>query len=206
MRPITACAALAALSLAACQPASDGAETAEADAAEGSATEAAATDAGGDVIDARLRAGLWQVTMSLAGAPGLTTRACLDERSTPIDASRANSEAEAQVQDCDQTFTRTAEGVDFTSRCDMGEAGVTETVGSMTGDFQTAYRMEATVTTTGAAMGNGSVTMVTEAEHQGPCPEGWSPGDAEFVGPGGARVNMQDLQAQMEAMRQGRGG
>lgn len=195
MRTLTASAALvAAVSLAACQPAADGTETASADAAEDAASEASAS---GDMVEARLREGLWQTSMTADGSPAIVSRMCMDATMTALDAGQAN---QAQTEDCTQTTTRTADGFDFTSRCDLGGGGVTETQGSLTGDFQTAYRMEATVTTTGATAMNGSSTIVTEAAYQGACPEGWRPGDVEIPGLG-ARINVNDMREQaMQSM------
>lgn len=192
MKTLTATAALAAvLGLAACQPAAEGTETADAGAAaaEGAAAEASAS--GGDMVEARLREGLWQTTITSAGMPTMTARMCMDEQMSAFDTGTAN---QVEVQDCDQTMTRTADGVDFTNRCEMAGGGVTETEGSITGDFQTAYRMEATITTTGTPQADGTVSMVTEAAYQGACPEGWRPGDMEVPGMGGMRINIHDAQ------------
>ena len=156
--------------------------------AEGAAVDASAA---GDMVEARLREGLWQTTMTSAGMPPMTVRMCMDEEMTAFDTGAAN---EVEVQDCDQTMTRTADGLDFTNRCEMPNGGVTATEGSITGDFQTAYRMEAEITTTGAGQADGTVSMVTEAAYQGACPEGWRPGDMEVPGMGGMRINIHDAQ------------
>src|SRR5690606_9472571 len=92
------------------------------------------------------------------------------------------------------------DGWRFTSVCAMPGGGRTETDGTLTGDLQTRYRMEATTTTTGSAIPamNGTSSVVTEGERQGECPEGWAPGDMEMEGLG--RINIHDVQAQaMEA-------
>ncbi len=185
MKHVLMCAA-AAVALTACQPAGDATETADAGAmtAEDGATPASAS--GGDVIEARVREGLWSTTMTAEGMPiTLSSRICMDERMSALDGGAAN---QADIEDCDQTLNRTATGLEFTSRCDMGDQGVTETTGTLTGDFQTAYRMDATVVTTGAQAANGTVRMTTEARYEGPCPEGWRPGDMEI--PGMGRVNV----------------
>lgn len=195
MKTITATAALmAAVSLAACQPAADGAQTADAATAEGAAVEASASGSG-EVLEARVREGLWQTTMTMGGMPEgmppLSSRMCMDEQMTALDTGSAD---QAGVQNCQQSFDRTAEGLDFTSRCEMDGGGVTETQGSITGDFQTAYRMEATVTTTGTGGADGTVSMTTEAAYQGPCPEGWRGGDVETSIMGRTvRTNVHDM-------------
>ena len=195
MRPLSACTALlAVIGLAACQPAAEGTESTDATAAEDAATPAS-TGSGGETIEASVREGLWQITMTANGSGSLSTRICMDAQSSAIDAGRGPTDA--STENCTQTTNRTADGFEFSSRCDLGNGGVTETEGTMTGDMQTAYRMDATVTTTGspiAAM-NGTNTVVTEGAFQGACPEGWRPGDMELPG-GLGRVNMNDMREQ----------
>jgi len=194
----TLCALTAVAGLAACQPASDETATADAGAtAAGDAATPATSD--GDSIQARAREGLWQTSASFPGGrgPTVTSRVCMDASMTALDTGTAQS---AGAEGCSQNVTRIADGFSFTSRCEPTDGGVTETVGTITGDFQTAYRMEATVTTTGSPMAamNGSTQVVTEATYQGPCPEGWRPGDVEVAGMG-MRINVNDLRAQAAA-------
>jgi len=200
MKTLSACSALlAALGLAACQPADEGGASADAGAApaESAATEASAS--GGDAVDARVRAGLWQTTASFPGGNGgsITSRICMDESMTALNTGMAEA---PNAEACTQNVTRTPDGFGFTSRCAPAGGGVTETVGSLTGDFQTAYRMEATVTTTGSPMAamNGSTQVVTQAAYQGECPEGWRAGDVEMPGMG-MRININDLQERAAA-------
>lgn len=193
--------ALATAALAACQqPAADTASPGSgAPAAEGAASPASTP--AGDTVEARVRAGLWQSTVTFPGGGGgssVTSRVCMDDQMTALSAGSSQSQLS---EGCTQNTTRTAQGYAFTSRCDAGSGGVTETVGNLTGDFQTSYRMEATVTTSGASMAamNRSTQVVTVAEYQGPCPDGWRAGDVEIPGMGGARLNIYDMQEQAAA-------
>lgn len=201
MKTQAALAITAALALAACQQAGDaGSETAgTADAgAAGESSASASADSSGDIVEARLRGGLWQTTASFPdGGASVTSRVCMDGAMSPLDTGAAQSQ---QAEDCTQTTTRTPDGFAFTSRCEIQGGGVTETVGNLTGDFETAYRMEATVTTTNSPMAamNGSARVVTSAERQGDCPAGWRPGDVEIPGLG-ARININDMRRQAEA-------
>jgi len=196
---------LAAAALAACQDTSGDGEAADSAAApaEGSASPASSSSSG--TVEAHVRAGLWQTTASFPGGQGrsVTSRVCMDDQMTALNTGTAQSQ---YSEDCTQNVTRTPDGFGFTSRCDAGAGGVTETVGTMTGDFQTAYRMEATVTTTGSSMAamNGTTQVLTVAEYQGPCPTGWRAGDVEIPGLG-ARININDMQQQAVA-RAGSGG
>lgn len=196
MKALISLTALAAIAgLAACQPTADGAETADAGAAEDAATPASAD---GDVIQARVREGLWQISMGTAGAPVMTTRVCMDDRMSAIDSAQGSRDAVGE--DCQQTTNHTADGFEFSSRCTLADGAVTQTEGTMTGDMETSYRMEATVSTSGsstAAM-NGSRSIVTEGAYQGACPDGWRPGDMELPG-GLGRINVLDAQAQITA-------
>lgn len=200
MKTLTACTALlAAVGLAACQPAAEGGDSADvgASSAEGAAVDVSAT--GGETVEAHVREGLWQVTASFpdGGGASMTTRICMDESMTALNTGAAQS---TQVDACTQDVTRMPDGFGFTSRCEPEGGGVTETVGSLTGDFQTAYRMEATVTTTGSPMAamNSTTRVVQQAEYQGACPEGWRPGDVEMPGLG-MRININDAQAAAQA-------
>ncbi|MBN8553424.1 MAG: hypothetical protein J0L52_11080 [Caulobacterales bacterium] len=196
MKPLIPCTAvMAALALVACE--APGTGTQSADAGATSAGDAGpAASAGTESINARVRAGLWQTTASFpdGNAPSVNSRVCFDETMTALNVGSGQS---APSEDCTQNVTRTSDGFAFTSRCDAGPGGVTETVGTMTGDFQSAYRMEATVTTTGSSMAalNGTTQVVTTAEYQGACPEGWRAGDVEVPGLG-TRININDMQAQ----------
>lgn len=136
-----------------------------------------------------LRDGLWQVAMSLEGLDQVQiSRMCVD---AAMQSDQAFLGAQAAGQ-CRQTrLDRQADGSwRFGSVCDMGSGGTTTTEGVASGDFQTRYRVEATSTTTGAAVPpmNRTVSLGTEASWQGPCPAGWRVGDVELQG--GPRVNV----------------
>lgn len=180
--------AVATASLAACQP---GAETPAAAAAEDAAAPAAATQA-----ESRLREGLWQTTMTAGDTPPVVSRMCVDADMNAFSASMS----QPADNDCSQEITPVADGMRFSMRCAMGASGEMSSEGSLTGDFQTGYRMESTTTTEGAAMAimNGTVTTVSEAVYQGACPAGWRGGDMEITGLP-QRINIHDMQAQAEA-------
>ena len=197
MKPLITLVAVSAIAgLAACQPGAESTQSSEggATSAESAATEASAS--GGDMMTARARAGLWQMTASFPGndARSVSSRVCMDDNMTVLDSGTAQS---SQADDCTQNVTRTGDGFAFTSRCAPEGGGVTETTGTITGDFQTAYRMEATVTTNGAPMAamNGTSQIVTTAQYQGACPEGWRGGDVELAGMG-IRINVNDMREQ----------
>lgn len=194
MKTLTACTALlATLTLAACQQAGDGTQTADAGAPAAGDEGSDAATSSGEVTEANLRAGLWQVNISMAesarDAP--TLRMCTDGTSTAV----ASSSQLPDVEDCSQDYSRTGRGLEFTSRCQQADGTVTETSGTITGDFETSYRMEATVTTSGSAVAglNRTDRVVTTASYQGACPADWRPGDVEVAGTG-IRMNSNQMQ------------
>ena len=192
IRILSLTAAIAALSLAACQqPAADGANDGDTTRAEGG-VEATSTDAELTPGDTQLREGLWQTTMTMEGSPPVVTRMCVDEGMNALSAS-VNAQA---ANDCSQQIHRTANGMTFTSECRMGEVGGTiSTQGELVGDLNSGYTMHATTTTTGAQMAamNGTHEMTSEVVYEGACPAGWRGGDMEIPGMG-QRINVNDLQ------------
>jgi hypothetical protein len=144
----------------------------------------------------RLRAGLWR--MSLADTPGGLgeTRICMDETVQE----QISVLAGPPSPGCDTgSFTpRPGGGYNVRTVCDRGEAGTTVSQGVVTGDLETTYRTEMTVTTTGAAseMMNTSMTMVSTATWAGACPAGMNPGDFEVAG---QRMNLTAMAEQAKA-------
>ena len=144
----------------------------------------------------KLRAGLWRI--SLAGAPAAMADSsiCMDETIQE----QMSLLAGPPSPDCPAgTFTpRPGGGYSVRSVCDRGEAGTTVSEGVITGDFDTAYRTEMTVTTTGAAseMMNSTMTMVSTSTFAGACPTGMKPGDFDVAG---QRMNLIDLAEQSQA-------
>ena len=195
MKARTAAPALVALlALAACDqtPATE-AEPDTAAPAEAASAETSAPDAASDTVEARVREGLWQTVMTADGQT-VTSRACMDDSISAIQTS-----SQASMGDCSQTMNRTGDGWTFASRCALPTGGETSTEGTMTGDLETAYRVEATTTTSGAPIAalNRTSEITTEATYQGECPEGWRPGDVEVAG---MRMTLGDMQRQAEEM------
>ncbi|WP_296817298.1 DUF3617 family protein [Brevundimonas sp.] len=193
MRTLTVVSVLA-VSLAACQPADEAQAPADApDAAQDAASAAADASNPADTVEAQVREGLWQTVMTADGNT-VTSRACMSAATNPVPTS-----GQASAGDCEQSMARTGDGWTFSSRCALPTGGETRTEGTMTGDLQTAYRVEATTTTSGAPIAalNRTSEITTEATYQGACPEGWRPGDVEVAG---MRMNLGDMQRQAEEM------
>ena len=146
------------------------------------------------------RSGLWEHTMQTMGVTQ-TTRMCIDaetDKNVALWGQRASDES-----GCEQnSFTRTGGGYAFVSVCPDGQGGKVTSQGTITGDFDSAYKMEATTTTSGSSMphANGEMKMVMTATWKGPCPEGMKPGDIQVALPGGGTVNLNDAAKMAERM------
>lgn len=146
----------------------------------------------------RLSPGLWRVATTVDGMEQEASL-CLDAAvQEEIDVFGAEAAAGA-CQESSLT-PRPGGGLVTRSVCDMGQGGRMVSEGTVTGDFSRAYRMETTVTTTGAAAPqmNGVNSVVSEARLDGACPSDMRPGDMRL--PGGMTVNMVELSQQAARM------
>jgi len=162
----------------------------KADAAQGAAKDVTATVAA-PVAPPHRKPGLWEQKVSMAGM-NQVTRLCLDaaaEQKLSAFGQQATKDMCAKTR-----MARRLDGAwEIASECDMGAGGKTVTTGVATGDFASAYKMEATTVTSGASAPqmNGEHKMVMEATWKGPCPAGFKPGDMEL--PGGMKFNMIEM-------------
>lgn len=160
---------LAALALTACNKASD---TTAGDAA----AKVAAKPPVPPGIDAapHLKAGLWEI--SVEGMP-MKASSCID------DATQSDTAALGQSldrRDCTRSdWNRIPGGVAFSFDCTTDGRHMTSK-GTVTGDFNSAYRMEAEVT--GSHDGQSFTRkQVIDAKYQGACPSGMNPGDRQVT-------------------------
>ncbi|MDX9999287.1 MAG: DUF3617 family protein [Phenylobacterium sp.] len=180
-----------------CQKAED--KAAAPPASEGGAMASAETPAAPAGRPVR-KAGLWEHTMETMGVTQ-TSRMCIDaetDKNVQLWGQQVSEDS-----GCEQnTFTPTAGGYSFVSVCPDGQGGKVTSRGAVTGDFNSAYRLEATTTTTGSSMpqANGEMKMVMNATWKGPCPEGMKPGDIQLSIPGAGTVNLDDVAKMAEQM------
>jgi len=151
------------------------------------------------------RPGLWEQSMTRDGAaPAMVgkMRVCID----------AASEARLSVfgGKMGKSLCRrrsVARGPDgayvFTSTCDMGDAGVMTSAGTLTGDLASHYRVhdESDTTGSGIAAMNGRHVTDIDATWLGPCPAGMEGGDVILAN--GMKVNLNKLGAAARAMSGG---
>jgi hypothetical protein len=168
---IVAGVCLAALALAACNKPAE-----KTDAAGSDATAPAAAKPVPPGVEAapHLKAGLWEITVEDMPA---RARSCIDDKT------QAESAALGQGLDrrnCSKSdWNRIPGGIAFSFDCDNDGTRVTSK-GTVTGDFNSAYRMEAD-----ASMTKDGVTQtakqVIDARYIGVCPAGMKPGDKQIT-------------------------
>jgi hypothetical protein len=164
-------AGVSVLALGACNKKADEAAKTETAAAPGAA--APATDG-----PLRHKAGFWQQLVTIDGVATPTPKVCLDDALSaklPVDGTPPGAKCASN------SVTRTPTGYAISSRCDMGTGGVTTREGTVTGDFDNAYELAMTVTTTGAALAqmNGVHKVTISSKRLGECPAGMTPGATE---------------------------
>lgn len=168
---IVAGVCFAALALAACNKTSEKAEAAAG--APATAAVEAPVPAGIDAAP-HLKAGLWEITP--ANMPGKVT-SCID------DATQSDTAVLGQGLDrrkCAKSdWSRTPTGIAFSFDCDNNGTRVTSK-GTITGDFNTAYRMEADASLTKGGITK-STKQVIDARYLGACPAGMKPGDKQIT-------------------------
>lgn len=157
MRKWVICAG-AALALAACN---DAVEPADAPATEPEAETAAAADG--------LAAGLWDLNFSGGGVNMGGMRLCSDGSSDA-----AMMTGQSDQDDCSQMERGTGPDgeITFSMVCAVPQIGDVTYDGALSGDFQTTYAIDMTVTLPGGA----SQSIHGEATRAGDCPEGMPAG------------------------------
>jgi hypothetical protein len=188
---------LATAGLAACQKKGEPAKAGEA------ASVTATAPAPVSMTAPHRKAGLWTQTMSTAGMKQVV-KMCLD----------ADTESKMTVwgqqvgkNPCSKNvITPVPGGMKFESECDLGEGGHMVSTGTATGDFNSAYTVKVSSTTTGAQMAqaNGSHEMTMEGKYEGACPAGMKGGDMQMSVPGMKQpmtINVEDMQARAAAMK-----
>lgn len=174
---------VAALALAACGK-KDAAATGEAapTAAKASGVNLGATP--------KRKPGLWTQSMTADGTTQVT-KLCLDAAAEDKLAMVGGSISKDICSESSMT-PKIGGGWTYSSVCKVGD-GTTTSTGTITGDFNSAYKMEAKSVTVGSSMAqaNGPHEMMVEAKWEGPCPADYKPGDMAL--PNGMKVNMLEM-------------
>ena len=134
------------------------------------------------------KAGLWEQTTLIAGAPAQVMKLCTNPQ---VDASlpwwggvaaAGNCKAVSSKKNPDGSWS-------FESRCDLGGGAKAGLTGSGSGDFNSKYEVKITLVTAGATDPklNGRKDLTNTLEWKGECPADFLPGDVEIAG--GTRMN-----------------
>lgn len=179
------------LALAACSKKDDKAPAAgAADSASTSGADASAS--AGPVTLPKRKPGLWTHTMVADGSTQ-TVKLCLD---ADTDAKMSVWGQAVGKDMCSKNeITRTPGGYAFASECDIGNLGHSSGKGTVTGDFNSAYTVKMTSTTTGSSIPQANTTseMTLTAKWEGACPADMKGGDMQL--PGGMKINMEAMTA-----------
>jgi hypothetical protein len=121
-----------------------------------------------------LKAGLWEITV---GDTPMKASSCIDDATQNDGAALGQS---LDRRDCTKsTWTRIPGGVAFELDC-VTEGMHMTSKGTVTGDFNSAYRMESDVT--GSRDGQSFThKQVIDAKYMGACPKGMNPGDKQIT-------------------------
>ena len=134
------------------------------------------------------KAGLWEQTTLIAGAPPQVMKLCTNPQ---VDASlpwwggvaaAGNCKAVSGAKNPDGSWS-------FESRCDLGGGAKAGLTGSGSGDFNSKYDVKITLVTAGASDPklNGRKDLTNTLVWKGECPADFLPGDVEVAG--GTRMN-----------------
>jgi hypothetical protein len=133
------------------------------------------------------KSGLWELKMS--AAHGMVVSHCVDQARD--DALRQQVGRDLDAARCTRTnFQRSAAGLSFDSACEFNNSKMKSHT-TITGDFNSAYKMEMRTTYDPPLMGKSEGGMTIDAKWVGACKPGQRPGD--MVMPGGMTMNVYDM-------------
>lgn len=141
----------------------------------GKSGEDASTTAPATATAKAPRAGLWEQTTSGGMIPApVTLKMCIGE---PEPGADPYSMPQAEGADCTQSAAPTIGGMAFTSTCQVQGMTIVSN-GKMSGDMNSAYKVEITSRTTGPNVPPqmAEISMVIDAKRLGDCPAGVQPG------------------------------
>jgi hypothetical protein len=138
--------------------------------------------AGGLEIPPR-KAGLWDVKMTPGGGaamPAMSMKMCLDPSTDKKMMENGLAMTEGKCSRMEQS--RDGDAIIIESTCDFGH-GVTTTRATISGDFQSTYKMEIVADREGGSSPLPKHTEMTqEATWEGACGGGMEPGDVLMMG------------------------
>lgn len=138
------------------------------------------------------KSGLWEMKTQMTGLPTQgAMQICVDQASDNLLQERAREKANCPVME----VSRGADKILIHAVC--RHDGTTSTSDAViTGDFESNYRNEMSITYAPPLHGMSNLKMTQEARWLGPCKAGQKPGD--IMMPGRPAMNMQELMKQRQ--------
>ena len=137
--------------------------------------------------------GLWEIKMEHKGARGgQIVKQCIDAETDAKMLQMSGAMGENIGMVCSKKDIR-KEGAKYIAESDCAMGGtrtVTKTI--ISGDFNSTYNADTTVTHEPPRMGNAVTKMVQTAKWAGPCAAGQKPGD--IIMPNGMKINMAEME------------
>jgi len=138
------------------------------------------------------KSGLWEMKTQMVGLPSQgPMQMCVDQASDNVMQERAKEKSNCPVMD----VSRSGGKIVIHAVCKHeGTTSTTDAV--MTGDFESNYRNDMTISYAPPQHGMSSMKMTQEARWLGPCKAGQKPGD--IIMPGMPGMNMQEMMKQRQ--------
>lgn len=150
------------------------------------------------------KSGLWEITTSHEGAPGMVMQVCIDEKQDNLAAQQSGKMDQDIRQQCSRMDTKQAgDRIEIDSVCRFGKVtAIGHSV--ISGQMSTQYRMESTTRYEPPMHGMARSHMVMTGRWLGPCKPGQKHGAMSLSGmPGGGQFNLDaDTLKQMEKLQQ----
>lgn len=141
------------------------------------------------------KSGLWEITMDRGaaaagkGTPAMTMSQCIDQAKD--DLFRQMGQQMERENKCSRSNVKQSAGrLSFDASCDFGTMKTSSNT-VITGDFNSAYKVEVHSKFDPPMMGKSEGTTLMEAKWVGACKPGQRPGDVTM--PGGMTMNIYDM-------------
>lgn len=120
------------------------------------------------------KAGLWESTTGMSGAPAMTVKQCIDAKTDQL----AQAAVQPGMTCSKREVKKTATGYELNNVCEMGAMKV-EAKGLITGDFVSKVKVDMTTSMTGipGQAGPMTTTLSIDSSRTGDCGAGQAPGD-----------------------------
>ncbi|HET6756022.1 MAG TPA: DUF3617 family protein [Burkholderiales bacterium] len=132
------------------------------------------------------KSGLWEMKLTGAGMPGHVSQTCVDQKSDDL----MKQDVEEKMS-CSKTDMRREPGKLIVDSVCKIEGSTATTRSVITGDFDSAYRVDSKTTYTPPLADLKEGSVVIDAKWLGPCKPGQEPGD--IVIPGAGKLNLEEL-------------